>query len=177
MATILRTHDKTVSRGDFTVPGPTESKTFPDGSSLVRGAHIPWTQWAFEGSDFKLLSINRGTGMFTTLIRFESGPMELPPHHHFADVHAYVLQGDFSYEYGTMYEGDYLLESGGINHAPTIGPDGATFLVLFQGPLTGVSADGMPDGEVVDCEWMYRKALANGAAGHLPPPPHQELQG
>lgn len=178
MATIVQKHEHSAVMdrgGDFTVPGPTESKNFPDGSSLVRTDQLPWTQWAFEGSEFKLLSINRSSGVFTTLIRFKNGPLDLPDHHHFADVHAFVLEGDFSYEYGTMYKGDYLLEAGGINHAPSIGKDGALFLVIFTGPVTGVSAAGLPEGEVVDCNWMYRKAAENGAAGHLPPPPYQEL--
>lgn len=171
MATIVQKHRETVvSRGVFSVPGPDESKIFPDGSSLVRAKNVPWTPWAFEGSEFQLLSINRSTGLFVTLIRFAQGPLVLPDHHHFSDVHAYVLEGEFSYEYGTMYKGDYLLEGGGVNHAPTIGKDGALFLVIFMGPVSGVGANGRPEGEVVDCEWMYRAAAANGAADHLPPP-------
>jgi 2,4'-dihydroxyacetophenone dioxygenase len=171
MATIVHKQaDAVVTRGNFAIPARDESRRFPDGASLVRAEHIPWTPWAFEGSAFKLLDINRSAGTFFTLIRFETGPMDLPPHHHFADVHAYVLQGDFGYEYGSINTGDYLLEAGGVNHAPNIGPNGATFLVHFMGPLCGVSADGQPEGEVVDCEWMYRAAKANGAADHLPPP-------
>ncbi len=173
MATIVhKQSDSVITRGDFEIPADDESRTFPDGASLVRAAHIPWTPWAFEGSEFKLLNINRSAGTFFTLIRFSTGPLDLPPHHHFADVHAYVLEGDFSYEYGSINAGDYLLEAGCVNHAPKIGKNGALFLVHFMGPVTGVSAAGMPEGEVVDCEWMYRAAAANGAAGHLPPPSH-----
>ena len=176
MATIVQKFaESVVNRGSFSVPAADESRIFPDGSSLVRAAHVPWTPWAFEGSEFQLLSMNRSTGMFCTLIRFKAGPLELPDHHHFSDVHAFVLEGDFSYEYGTMNKGDYLLEAGGVNHAPTIGKDGALFLVLFMGPVTGVGANGLPEGEVVDCEWMYRAAAANGAADHLPAPSAPEL--
>jgi anti-sigma factor ChrR (cupin superfamily) len=176
MATIVQKHENSVvNRGHYQVPGPAESRTFPDGSSLVRGDHIPWTPWVFEGSEFKLLSVSRSTGHFFTLIRFKNGPITLPDHHHFSDVHAYVLEGDFSYEYGTMNKGDYLLESGGVNHAPTIGAKGATFLVHFMGPVSGVSPEGYPDGVVVDAEWMYRAAAANGAADHLPKPAVPDL--
>ena len=163
-----------VDRDGFDVAGRHESKIFPDGSSLVRCEQIPWTPWAMEGSEFKLLYINRAHGMFTTLIRMRGG-LETPDHHHFGEAHAYVLEGDFSYEYGTMYTGDYIVEAGGINHKPTIGPKGATFFVIFYAGLSGVGPDNLPTGDFVDCNWMYRAALANGAAGHLPPPPVQAL--
>ena len=173
---IIQKHESSVVNrgGDFKVAGRHESKLFPDGSSLVRPDTIPWTPWAMEGSEFKLLYINRAHTMFTALIRMVGG-LETPDHHHFGEAHAFVLEGDFSYEYGTMYEGDYIVEAGGINHKPTIGKDGATFFVCFFGGISGVGENNLPEGEVVDGEWLYRAALANGAADHLPPPPYQEL--
>ncbi len=178
MATIVKTDKDSagdrLSGTDFKVAGRNESKIFPDGSSLVRAEQIPWTAWAMEGSEFKLLYINRAHGMFTALIRMKGG-LETPDHHHFGEAHAFVLEGEFSYEYGTMYKGDYIVEAGGINHEPTIGPDGATFFVIFYAGLSGVGLDGLPTGEFIDCEWMYRTAAANNAAGHLPPPPFQEV--
>ena len=158
----------------FAIADRYQSKVFPDGSSLVRCEQIPWTPWAMEGSEFKLLYINRAHGMFTALIRMRSG-LETPDHHHFGEAHALVLEGDFSYEYGTMYTGDYIVEAGGIHHKPTIGADGATFFVIFYAGLSGVGTNGIPEGEFIDCEWMYRSAKANGAADHLPPPPFQAL--
>jgi quercetin dioxygenase-like cupin family protein len=167
--------DRTHVGGDFEVAGRNESKNFPDGSSLVRPEQLPWTPWVMEGTEFKLLYINRAHCMFTALIRMPSG-LETPDHHHYGEAHAYVLEGDFSYEYGTMYQWDYIVEAGGIAHRPTIGPNGATFFVVFYGGLTGVGADGLPEGEIIDCDAMYRLAAANGAADHLPPPPFQEVQ-
>lgn len=158
----------------FAVADRLESKIFPDGSSLVRCEQVAWTPWAMEGSEFKLLYINRAQGMFTALIRMVGG-LETPDHHHFGEAHAFVLDGDFSYEYGTMYEGDYIVEAGGIHHKPVIGPKGATFFVIFYAGLSGVDENGLPTGEFIDCEWMYRAAKANGAADHLPPPPFQAL--
>lgn len=176
MATIVETGSKAnVERaGDFKVAGRHESKIFPDGSSLVRAEQLPWTPWAMEGSEFKLLYINRAHSMFTALIRMRGG-LETPDHHHFGEAHAYVIEGDFSYEYGTMYTGDYIVEAGGIHHKPTIGPDGATFFVIFYAGLSSVDENGLPTGEFLDCEWMYRAANANGAADHLPAPPFQEV--
>lgn len=178
MATIVQQHGASVVNrtpaSDFAIADRHQSKVFPDGSSLVRVEQIPWTSWAMEGSEFKLLYINRAYGMFTALIRMRGG-LETPDHHHFGEAHAYVLEGEFSYEYGTMYKGDYIVEAGGINHKPTIGPKGATFFVIFYAGLAGVGPDGLPTGDFVDCEWMYRTAKANGAADHLPPPPFQEL--
>jgi|TARA_B110000967_G_scaffold9222_2_gene9265 2,4'-dihydroxyacetophenone dioxygenase len=175
MSNIQKNEKLLVARGDdFAVAGRHESKVFPDGSSLVRCEQVPWTTWAMEGSEFKLLYINRAHSMFTALIRMEGG-LDTPDHHHFGEAHAFVIEGDFSYEYGTMYQGDYIVEAGGINHKPSIGEGGATFFVVFYGGLSGVGEDGLPEGEIVDVGWMYRAAAANGAADHLPPPPHQEI--
>ena len=158
----------------FQVAGRHESKSFPDGSLLLRCEQIPWTPWAMEGSEFKLLYIDRAHGVFHTLIRMRGG-VETPDHHHFGEAHVYVLEGDFSYEYGTMYKGDYIVEAGGINHRPIIGPNGLTTLVIFHAGLSGVGPDGLPTGEFLDCEWMYRAAAANNAAGHLRPPPFRAM--
>jgi 2,4'-dihydroxyacetophenone dioxygenase len=174
-AAITQKHSvSVVERGDFTVPDRHTSKIFPDGSSLVRVNELPWTPWAMDGADFKLLYISRSHGIFHALIRMRGG-LETPDHHHFGEAHAFVLEGHFSYEYGTMYKGDYICEAGGIHHKPIIGPEGATFYVVFHTGLSGVGADGLPTGDIVDCEWMYRAAKANGAAEHLPPPPFQEM--
>lgn len=180
MATIVQKHSlSVVDRGvpdedGFAVADRTESKIFPDGSSLVRCEQIPWTPWVMEGSEFKLLYINRAHGMFTALIRMRGG-LETPDHHHFGEAHAFVLEGDFAYEYGRMFKGDYIVEAGGIDHKPTIGEDGATFFVIFYGGLSGVGENRLPTGDFIDCEFMYRTAAANGAADHLPPPPFQAI--
>jgi len=160
--------------GDFAVADRHESKIFPDGSSLVRCQSVPWTTWALPGSYFKLLHIDRGTGFFTAMIKIDAG-VDTGDHHHFGNAQAYVLEGEFQYEYGSIYQGDYICESGGINHAPVMGPKGATFLVVFHGGISGVGPDGLPDGIYYDGDWMYRTAKANGAADHLPPPPFQAI--
>ncbi|WP_051974677.1 cupin domain-containing protein [Cupriavidus necator] len=158
---------------NFNIADRNESKRFPDGSLLVRAGTLPWTPWAMDGTYFKLLSIDRAIGMFTALLKIDPNT-QTPDHHHFGNAHAYVLEGDFSYEYGTIYKGDYIVEAGGINHEPTIGAEGCLLFVVFFAGISGVGEGGMPAGEFVDCEWMYRAAAANGAAAHLLPPPVQE---
>lgn len=154
------------------VHGPKESTRFEDGSLLIRGATLPWTPWAMEGTYFKLLYINRGMNIYAVLLKIDPN-VETPDHHHFGEAHAHIIEGSFTYEYGTMYKGDHIVEAGGINHAATIGPEGALLYVMFFSGISGVGPNGEPVGDTVDCEWMYRAALANGAADHLPPPPRQ----
>ena len=36
--------------------------------------------------------------------------------------------------------------------------------MIFYAGLSGVGANGLPTGDFVDCDWMYRAAAANGAA-------------
>ena len=50
-------------------------------------------------------------------------------------------------------------------------PNGLTIVATFFGGLSGCDADNRPMGPFVDAQWMYEAAVANNAAGHLPPPP------
>ena len=154
------------------IHGPKESTRFDDGSLLIRANTLKWTPWAMEGTYFKLLYINRGQNIYSVLLKIDPN-VETPDHHHFGEAHALIIEGNFTYEYGTMYKGDAIVEAGGINHAATIGSEGAVLYVMFFSGICGVGEKGEPVGDVVDCEWMYRAALANGAADHLPPPPRQ----
>jgi 2,4'-dihydroxyacetophenone dioxygenase len=145
------------------------SERWSDGSVLARTASIPWTPWALPGSYFKLLHINRASGMMVAIIR--NDPSEkTPPHHHYGDALVYVLEGDFGYERGDVYAGDFLVEPGGVTHEPHIGPKGLTTLAVFFAGLGGVDGDNRVAG-FVGVDAMYQMAVDNGAAGHLPPPP------
>jgi 2,4'-dihydroxyacetophenone dioxygenase len=145
------------------------SERWSDGSVLARTASIPWTPWALPGSYFKLLHINRAIGMMVALIKMD--PCEkTPPHHHYGDAIVYVVDGDFGYERGDVYTGDFLIEAGGVTHEPHIGPKGLTTLTIFFSGLGGVDGDNRVAG-FVGVEAMYQMAAANNAAGHLPPPP------
>ncbi len=149
---------------------PKQSVRFPDKSVIVRCAHIPWTPWALKGSWFKLLYVNRAIGMTVALIRIEKGT-QTEKHFHFGEAHAYVLKGAFGYEHGLAYEGDLLVEGGGIAHEPRIGEESdlITFTIFFGG-LGGVNPDGTVNG-CMSCDAMYEMAKANGAVDHIEPPP------
>jgi anti-sigma factor ChrR (cupin superfamily) len=150
------------------VPG---ASLFADGSSTVRPAEIPWTQASLRGNWFKLLHIDRSTGIWVALMKVDPDTTT-EVHHHFGEVHALVLDGSFSYEYGEINNGDYIVEGGTIAHEPTIGPDGLTIVATFFGGLSGVGEDSKPMGPFVDAQWMYEAAVANNAANHLQPPMH-----
>lgn len=146
-----------------------KSERWPDGSVIARAASLPWTPWALPGSYFKLLHINRNVGMTVALIKMD--PCEkTPPHHHFGDAIAYVLDGGFSYEHGSINEGEMICEPGGITHEPTIGPKGLVTLTIFFSGLGGVDGDNRVAG-YIGCDEMYEMAAKNNAAAHLPPPP------
>lgn len=149
---------------------PLQSVRFPDKSVIVRCNSLPWTPWAMPGSWFKLLYVNRSIGMTVALVKIEKGT-QTPDHFHFGEAHAYVLQGAFGYEHGLAFEGDLLVEGGGIAHKPKIGDEAdlITFTIFFGG-LGGVNPDGSING-CVSCDAMYEMAKANGAADHIEPPP------
>ncbi len=142
--------------------------TFPDGSLIVRAANLPWTPWAMPGTRFKLLYINRAIQLTVILLDVEPNT-EASMHRHFGDAHAFILKGGFGYEHGTVYEGDYLVEAGGITHTPNTGAEGVTMLGFMFGGLGGFTPDGQLAG-VLDTDWHYQTANANGAADHIAAP-------
>ena len=87
-------------------------------------------------------------------------------HKHFGAAHAFILEGGFGYEHGEVFEGDYLVEAGGITHQPFTGPKGVTMLGFMFGPLGGMDDNGNLAG-VLDIDWHYQTAKANGAADHI----------
>jgi quercetin dioxygenase-like cupin family protein len=151
-----------------TVPG---ASLFANGSCVIRPDDIAWTQASLRGNWFKLLHIDRATGLWVALMKVDPNTTT-EVHHHFGEVHALVLDGDFSYEYGGINNGDYIVEGGTIAHEPSIGPNGLTIVATFFGGLSGVGDDNKPLGPFVDAQWMYEAAAANNAADHLEPPAH-----
>lgn len=145
------------------------ARLFANGSALIRPDDIPWTQASLRGNWFKLLHIDRATGLWIALMKVDPNTTT-EVHHHFGEVHALVLDGGFAYEYGEINTGDYIVEGGTIAHEPSIGPDGLIIVATFFGGLSGVGEDVRPLGPFVDAQWMYEAARANGAADHLPPP-------
>ena len=60
----------------------------------------------------------------------------------------------------------HLVEAGGITHQPFTGPKGVTMLGFMFGPLGGMDDNGNLAG-VLDIDWHYQTAKANGAADHI----------
>lgn len=148
----------------------TGSFRLPDGSGVVRPDELPWTPWALPGTYFKLLSINRRTGMWACAMKIDPNT-HTDVHYHFGDAHIYVTGGGYSYEHDRVNAGEYNIECGSVAHEPIIGDDGLENFVVFYGGISGIDADGKPAGDYVDVEWMYNAAKANNAADHLPAPP------
>ena len=138
---------------------------FPDRSTIVRAGQLPWTPWAMPGTRFKLLYINRAIQLTVVLLDVEPNT-EASVHKHFGDAHAYILKGGFGYEHGEVFEGDYMVEAGGITHVPKTGSQGVLMLGMMFGGLGGIGPDGQLAG-LLDCDWHYQTAKANGAAAHL----------
>jgi hypothetical protein len=144
---------------------PKESLVFPDGSLIVRAKEIPWTPWGMPGTSFKLLQCDDAASLLVILLKVEPGTVA-SVHKHFGAAHAYILQGGFGYEHGEAFEGDYLVEAGGITHQPFTGPNGLILLGFMFGPLGGMDEQGNLVG-VLDIDWHYKTAKANGAADHI----------
>lgn len=155
-------------------PAPTQAKTgtdptlsmnYPDGSAIVRSKSLPWTPWGMPGTHFKLLHCDDASGLLVILLKVEPGTIA-GVHKHFGAAHAFILDGGFGYEHGEVFEGDYLVEAGGITHQPFTGPRGAIMLGFMFGPLGGMDEQGNLAG-VLDIAWHVETARANGAAGHI----------
>lgn len=153
-----------------------ESAYFPDGSNIVRIEQLPWTPFKsgsldLSGSVFKLLSIDWQRDMFT-MILIVPGGVELPSHYHLENAHGYIMTGNFRYEAGTIFGGDYTMEAGSTEHTAILGKEDILQLSIIFGGICNVLEDGRPDlKNFIGCKEIYRLAKANGAAGHIVPPP------
>lgn len=146
------------------------TERFPDGSMIVRPSEIPWTPWALAGVYFKLMSINRNTGVWSVMMKIDPNT-HTDNHYHYGDVHVYVTKGGHSYEHDRVNAEEINIECGSVAHEPTIGADGQESFSIFYGGISGTDEEGNPSGDYVDVEWMYKAAKANNAADHLDPPP------
>ena len=141
-----------------------------DGRVMVHSNELPWTPWALEGMSFKLLSINRRSGMWVCIIRIDPN-VKTDLHYHFGDAIIFATKGSYRYEMDRVGTGEQNIEIGSIAHEPIFDERGAEVYVIFNGGLSGSNGERKPVGEYVNVEWMYEAAKANGAAEHLMPPP------
>jgi 2,4'-dihydroxyacetophenone dioxygenase len=141
------------------------SMAYPDGSVIVRAKELPWTDWGMPGTKFKLLHCDDASGLLVIMLKVDAGTVA-GVHKHFGAAHAYILEGGFGYEHGEAFTGDYLVEAGGITHQPFTGPNGLVLLGFMFGPIGGMDEAGQLAG-VLDIDWRYNAAKANGAADHI----------
>lgn len=125
---------------------------------------IPWTPWGMPKTHYKLLHIDEASGRFTFLLKVVR-EVVATLHKHLAEAEAYILEGEFGYGAERGGAGWYAYEAGGAIHIP----DSRTGMLIFaisHGPIVGYGPDGSIAG-IMDVEWMYETARANGAAGHI----------
>ncbi|WP_349357351.1 cupin domain-containing protein [Stappia sp.] len=144
---------------------PTQHQYFEDGSTLVRAEHIPWTEWALPGTEFKLLDYDRNRSYSVILLRI-SPDAPAVRHKHMGAANAFILEGGFSYEHGTIRAGQFMVEAGGVSHTPQIHPDGCTLLGFMYGAVVGLNEDDSIAG-LVDVDWMIDQVRENNAFAHL----------
>jgi anti-sigma factor ChrR (cupin superfamily) len=87
------------------------------------------------------------------------------PHKHMGAVEIFMLSGSFFYDNGQVYANDFMLEAGGVTHAPG-SDEGALMLAIFHGPLQILDDDGQVL-VTVGIDEMYELAREAGAVGHL----------
>jgi 2,4'-dihydroxyacetophenone dioxygenase len=136
------------------------------GTYMVEIDKIPWTEFVFPKSYFKLLHFDAGQGKSTLLMKAEKGA-PTPLHKHVGAAEIYVLKGTFSYEEGTAKAGSYVHEAGGVVHIAQA-EDEVLAYITFHGPLVGFNDDNSIAG-LCDVDLFYDLAKKNNAVGHLPP--------
>ena len=125
---------------------------------------LPWTPWVMEGTNFKLLNIDKKTGGFTILLKVDPG-LDTPVHGHLGGVEGIVLQGEFGYDDDRGGEGCYFYEEAATRHKPD-SHGGTIMYAVVHGPIVGYDEERGVAG-IVDARLMYDLAAANGAANHL----------
>ena len=140
-------------------------KRFSDRAVIVRTSRLPWMPWAAPGTYCKVLHTDMSHAKTTLLIKVDPSTA-LGVHKHLGDAEAYMLEGDFTYEHGGAGAGDYLCEKGGVRHVPVTGDKGLVLFGMNYGSLHGEDDAGNLLG-VIDNEFYFSVAVANGCQGHL----------
>lgn len=146
------------------MPTPPLRETRPNHWHFFDPDTIPWTPWAMEGTRYKLLNINEADGRFTFLLKVDPG-VTAPIHKHIGEGEAWILDGSFGYGEEMGRKDWYSHEAAGSLHIPH-SPEGLLMFAISHGPILGYGDDGTIAG-VIDVEWMYETARANGAADHI----------
>jgi 2,4'-dihydroxyacetophenone dioxygenase len=148
----------------MTVQPEVKSERFADGSSIVRVEQLRWVAWAVPGVAFKLLSINRGAGIWSALMRVDPGT-KLPVQRRLADAYVSIVRGSALNGGKTLSLGNFHVEHGGGSYGLEAGAEGLElYVIAFGGSM--IADDGHRT--LVDLDWLYDAAAQAGDAGHLP---------
>ncbi|MGO3890813.1 MAG: cupin domain-containing protein [Paenalcaligenes sp.] len=138
-----------------------------DGGFITRTDFIPWTRLnkpGLEGIQYKILYFDENRGYMVVLNTFDPG-VRLAPHRHLGAVEIFMLSGSFFYDNGEVRANDFMLEAGGVTHAPG-SDEGALMLATFHGPLQILDEQGNVQ-VTVGIDEMYNLAKEAGAVAHL----------
>ena len=113
----------------------------PKDSRFVAVDELPWEQSRFPGIETKTLFIDQATGSVTALIRMAPGA-RLPDHEHPLSEQSYVIDGVLVDDDGSCAAGDFVWRPAGSRHEAWAGPQGGTFLAMFQIPNKFFGRDG-----------------------------------
>lgn len=122
-------------------------KSYIDGaaSGIRQSEEMPWVPFpGIEGSDFKLLRLDRETDGGIFLLRIQPG-CKGPMHKHFGSVEYFNLKGTLSFGDERIVPGTYAYELGGFKHSEEPPEEGETItLFIVHGPLQAYLPDGTP---------------------------------
>jgi hypothetical protein len=122
-------------------------KSYIDGatSGIRHSEDMPWIPFpGVEGSEFKVLRLDRETDGGIFLLRIPSG-CKGPMHKHYGSVEYFNLKGTLSFGNDKIVPGSYAYELGGFKHSEEPPEDGETItLFIVHGPLQAYLPDGTP---------------------------------
>ena len=102
-------------------------------SKFVDVENLPWEKTAYAGIEQKTLLFDKASGLITALMRMAPGT-RLPEHEHVKIEQTYVLEGELHCGEGICKPGQFVWRPAGSRHEAWAGPQGGTFLAMFQIP-------------------------------------------
>ncbi|MBL8237721.1 MAG: cupin domain-containing protein [Bryobacterales bacterium] len=100
------------------------------GVHVLRAGNGGWRETGYAGVTFKLLHLDKETGMATSILRLQPGA-QYPPHHHTQMEQCLVLSGDVRLGPNIhIFAGDYEKAFPGTDHESLTSETGCELLVL-----------------------------------------------
>ena len=135
---------------------------FADESAILKPEELEWLPGPLEGLFLKITFADPNTGDWTAQIKLEPHAI-FPKHINHAEVHFFVLKGQFETEYGVLRQDDYMRDPGGLVPERKAGSDGVTFFVKFLGGISAADENGKSVGPYVDALYVRELAAKHGA--------------